>query len=168
MHKPHSERPKLPGLPRRRPDSRQPAASPDSAAMPRTVPILPTQPIVKETQEFRPSMRLNWSKAIIDQAQRGDASAQLPVRPVAEVRPVRSQAAARARAGEVYHAPVPAVEHLPAPAISVNYPPPPAAPQLVAEPLMLEETIPAAVEPQSPWTKVRSGFGAFMRLFDRG
>lgn len=165
MHKPHSERPKMPGLPRRRPESRRPAA--DAGAMPRTVPILPVVPGNAEKQEVRSTTRLNWSKSIVDQAQQGEAIQYAPVYHASEVRPVRSQAAARARAGQTFQPVTPAP--LPAPVISVNSTESaPVSPELVSMPPLFDEISQPVEVQESTWTRIRKGFGSLLGVFHQG
>lgn len=160
MHKPHSERPKMPGLPRHRPDPR-PAVS-NAGAMPRTVPILPAMPIPQTPGEMRPSMRLSWSKSIVDRAQRGEAVHQEPDFRPSDVRPVRSQAAARARAGEIYHLLTP----IPEPEISVNFAPAtPGAPELVTGVNTPEVPRVPFEAPDTAWSRIRKVFGALFGVF---
>ena len=165
MHKPHSERPKMPGLPRRRPDSRRPAA--DAAAMPRTVPILPAMPGNIEKLEVRSTTRLSWSKAIVDQAQQGESIQYAPVYQVSDLRPVRSQAAARARAGQAFHPVTPAP--LPAPVVSVNSTESvPVSPELVSTAPLFDEIGQPVEVPESAWTRIRKSFGSLLGVFHQG
>ncbi len=167
MHKPHSERPKMPGLPRRRPEVRHSAH--EAGVMPRTVPILPVAPETKELNELRPTTRLSWSKAIVDQAQRSEAVPHQPVYHASDVRPVRSQAAARARAGMAFQPVTATVDPLPASVISVNSAvPAPLTPELVSEPTAPEQmSLPVEV-PETAWTRIRKGFGSLLGVFHRG
>ena len=170
MHKPHSERPKMPGLPRRRPDA-HPSVN-DTVAMPRTVPILPTMPPPPAPNDMRPSTRHSWSKSIVDQAQRGEIAYQEPAFHHSANRPVRSQAAARARAGEAYRPVTPLPAPMPAPAISVNsFPAAPAAPEVVPDsvtPVNTQEIPSYTVDaPESTWTRIRKGFGSLLGALRR-
>ncbi len=165
MHKPHSERPKMPGLPRRRPESRRPAA--DAGAMPRTVPILPAMPGNIEKLEVRSTTRLSWSKAIVDQAQQGESIQYAPVYQASDLRPVRSQAAARARAGQAFQPVTPAP--LPAPVISVNSTESaPVSPELVSTAPLFDEIGQPVEVPESAWTRIRKGFGSLLGVFHQG
>lgn len=166
MHKPHSERPKMPGLPRRRPEARHAAANP--VGMPRTVPILPAKPEVKERKELRPTTRLSWSKSIVDQVQRGESLPSQPAYRETDVRPVRSQAALRARAGMAWQPVTPPVAPLPTPEISVNsVVSTPLPSELISELSQDEMSLPG--EPtESAWTRIRKGFGSLLGAFRQG
>lgn len=166
MHKPHSERPKHPGLPRRRPEVRPPGSEANAAGMPRTLPILPVAPENKQNPQVRTSMRLGWSKAIVDQAQRGEVAFQQPGHVANDIRPVRSQAAARARAGAPAPASLPAIDQLPNPEPALPSPPPAAA-QFVWEPPTPDEASLNAGTTESGWTKLRARFGSLLRMFSR-
>lgn len=143
----------MPGMPRRRPELRRP----ESPAAPLTVPILPQQPAVRtpELRNVAPSLRRNWSRSVVDQAYEHEW--------LGAPRPVRSQAAARARAGESFAAPLapsrqpePEVFQAPAPVVS--------APRVSAVDALPE--LPFEIEPEPPvrstWERVR---GAFASLF---
>ena len=155
----------MPGLPRRRPESRRPAA--DAGAMPRTVPILPAMPGNIEKLEVRSTTRLSWSKAIVDQAQQGESIQYAPVYQVSDLRPVRSQAAARARAGQAFQPVTPAP--LPAPVISVNSTESaPVSPELVSTAPLFDEIGQPVEVPESAWTRIRKGFGSLLGVFHQG
>jgi hypothetical protein len=155
----------MPGLPRRRPESRRPAA--DAGAMPRTVPILPAMPGNIEKLEVRSTTRLSWSKAIVDQAQQGESIQYAPVYQASDVRPVRSQAAARARAGQAFHPVTPAP--LPAPVISVNSTESaPVSPELVSTAPLFDEIGQPVEVPESAWTRIRKSFGSLLGVFHQG
>lgn len=155
----------MPGLPRRRPEPRHPATA--TGAMPRTVPILPTMSGNMEKQEVRSTARLSWSKSIVDQAQQGESIQYPPVYHASEVRPVRSQAAARARAGQAFQPVTPAP--LPAPVISVNSTESaPVSPELVSTAPMFDETsLPVEVQ-ESAWARIRKGFRSLLGVFHQG
>ena len=142
----------MPGMPRRRPELRRAEVS----TAPLTVPILRSQPAVRtpEVRNVAPSLRRNWSRAVVNQAYEQEW--------MGAPRPVRSQAAARARAGEHFAAaavlttePVEFVESIPD-----------AAAPSVADPFddVPDQGVEFSVQPphRRHWERVR---GAFARLF---
>ena len=157
----------MPGIPRRRPEMRQ--TDHEAGVMPRTVPILPVAPGTKELNELRPTTRLSWSKAIVDQAQRGEAVHHEPVCRASDVRPVRSQAAARARAGMAFQPVTSTVDPLPAPVINVNSAVSAPLPSELVSELTAPEQMSLPVEvPETAWTRIRKGFGSLLGVFHRG
>lgn len=154
MHKPHAERPKMPGLPRHRSEGRVRGNATSPGGAPLTVPIVPvvkTKPArTPEPPPARSSLRAGWSRGIVDQMWEGEA-VQRPAAPLAE-RPVRSQASLRARAGmpvePFVQEPVaepPARLYAPAPEVEVL-------------------DLPAPVQP-SVLDRVRQGVASLFRLF---
>ena len=154
----------MPGLPRRRPETRPHASA--HGTMPRTVPILPKLPEPAALPDPRPSLRLSWSKTIVDGAQRGESVAYEPVHGVYAARPVRSQAAARARAGEAFHPVTPTPEPRQETAILVNSAP--LAPIAVSEEMPPDQMDFPAPPVETAWTRIRNRFGSLLGVFHRG
>lgn len=140
MPKPYSERPKGPGYPHSRHRVERPqTATPQQSAVPG-----PSRPVTPVAPSRLSQAKLNWSRSIVDQVHDPRGASLGLSQPL----PVRSMAAARARAGE----------HLVASAVVEEAPvvvpePIPVAPVLAAPMPYLPELPPP---PPSLWERVRA------------
>jgi hypothetical protein len=149
----HSDRPKMPGAPR-------PKVEHPHRPVRHVVARQAADPMVPPGASApAPRTRLEWSRSVLDQARSGQTPGAGYPEPAARdfmerPRPVRSQAAARARAGEAFVAPVEAPAPIAAPVRIVLEAQPAAMAEPTVEPVPYMDFTPEPVPEESSLASV--------------